>query len=91
MQDSTTTSPRDVHVYTQPNCQPCRLTKLKLDKLDVEFEELDATDNAELRELIAQRGLALEAPVVVVWDGLVLADAWTGYRPHKLAELSPSA
>lgn len=89
MEDAATSSQLDVHVYTQPRCQPCRLTKLKLERQGTLFAELDAAENDELRDFVAKRGLNLEAPVVLVWDGTVLADAWTGYRPHKLEELSP--
>lgn len=71
-----------VTVYSKDNCQPCRLTKMALDRKGVPYEEkrVDLDDEAltELKEL----GY-LQAPVVVTSEG----DSWSGLRPDKIDAL----
>lgn len=67
-----------VIVYEKDYCQPCRLTKRKLDELGVAYELRRAEEHLNvLRELGH-----MEAPVVVVG-----AYSWSGFRPDLLEEL----
>lgn len=68
-----------VDVYTVPNCQPCTLTKRRLDAKGITYTESDI-------DAITERAKAAgigSAPVVVV-DGQI---AWGGFRPDRIDAL----
>ena len=70
-----------VVLYTKPNCQPCRITKLKLKQADIYYTEVDVTKDPValhfVKEVLGYSG----APVVYVstiegdihWHGLDVA------------------
>lgn len=71
-------------VYTQPACQPCRMTKKLLSDLDLRTEEFQAADH--LGEFDA-RDAERMAPLVVVFDeNDIELDHWTGFRPDRIKE-----
>lgn len=79
-----------VVVYTRDHCQPCNATKRKIAEHGIE-PVLVATDDdspttaAIVAELKAD-GFA-ESPVVkIIDDHGDYVDAWSGYRPDKIAE-----
>lgn len=55
-----------VVVYTKPNCQPCRMTKKKLDAANIYYTEVDVTKDetalAYVKDTLGYTG----APVVYV-------------------------
>lgn len=68
-----------VIVYEKDFCQPCRLTKMTLERLKINYETRSAEENlGYLRELGH-----MEAPVVV--HGKY---SWSGFRPDLIEELS---
>ena len=67
-------------VYSRPNCQPCKATIRKLDKLGADYRKVDVTEEPEALAAIKELGY-LEAPVVVVGD-----DHWSGYKPHHIEQ-----
>ena len=70
-------------VYTKPQCVQCDMTKRLMDKIGVEYNTVDISqDPDELNKLIALGYRA--APVVVTDDG----DSWAGFNPDKIAELA---
>lgn len=72
-----------VTVYSQPNCQPCRITKRALDKREITYTEVDITKDDVAAEYVRSLG-HMQAPVVVTSEG----EHWSGYRPDKLGELA---
>jgi len=71
-----------ITVYSQPNCQPCKATKRKLDQLGVNYRAVDVADDETALATI--RGLGYQqTPVVVAGE-----QHWSGYRPHMLEELA---
>ena len=60
-----------VTVYTMPNCQPCRITKRKLDASGAAYTEVDVTQDPAALEFVKSLGYK-GAPVVYVstdeWD-----------------------
>ena len=54
-----------VTVYTQPNCQPCRLVKKKLEDAGVAFDEVDLTTNSDAHTYITKVLMASAVPVIV--------------------------
>ncbi|HEY7884866.1 MAG TPA: glutaredoxin-like protein NrdH [Cellvibrionaceae bacterium] len=69
-------------VYTKDNCVQCDATKRMMDKIGVEYETINISENpAELDRLIELGYLA--APVVVTED-----DSWSGFQPDKITALA---
>jgi len=75
-----------------PACQPCRLTKRELSKLQEEGATFQVVivslqDDPEQAEAFRAAGI-MEAPVVeVLDDDANLLDRWSGLRPDKIREL----
>ena len=76
----------DVTVYTQRACQPCRLTKRKLEAAGVPFTEKDAVA-ADNHRYIAGRLGHQQAPVVTVHRDGQLWTHWSGLRAELLADV----
>ncbi|MGB3483989.1 MAG: glutaredoxin family protein [Mycobacterium sp.] len=66
---------------SNPNCQPCRLTKAKLARLGLDYAEASPTD--EVMATVRALGLELTAPIVQAGD-----DIWTGFRPDRIDALA---
>ena len=58
----------------------CTATYRELDKLEVEYEVRDLTQEPEMLELFKSEGFA-QAPVVVTESS-----RWTGFRPDLIQE-----
>ena len=73
-----------VKVFTQRDCQPCRLTKRKLAKVGLPYEEipLDASNLKYVQDLGYQT-----APVVEVDCGDGATVHWSGFRPGMIDAL----
>lgn len=68
-----------VTVYTKKKCPQCIMTKQYMDKLNIEYETIDASENEEAREYVKSLGFQT-LPVVVVESG----EAWFGFRPENI-------
>lgn len=71
-----------VTVYSKEHCPQCNATKRKLDKLGVDYDDVDLTDDDDLRNEMISKGFKA-TPIVITDD-----DSWSGYRPDKLKELT---
>lgn len=71
-----------VTVYSKEHCPQCDATKRKLDKLGVDYDDVDLTDDDDLRNEMISKGFKA-TPIVITDD-----DSWSGYRPDKLKELT---
>lgn len=67
--------------YTQSGCGSCIATKRTLDKLELEYEVIDVTEDEDAREELRNLGVS-QMPVVIAGDRVI-----TGYRPDLLKEL----
>jgi len=67
-----------VTVYTKPNCVQCDATKRHLNKLGIEYNTVDITEDLEAFDMIVSKGFKA-APVVIADDA-----AWAGYQPDKI-------
>lgn len=67
-----------IKIYTAKSCQPCRLTKMALDKAGLEYVEIDIADHVEA---LKARG-HMQAPVVIAGS-----KEWSGFRPDMIREL----
>ena len=69
-------------VYTKPACVQCDMTKRMLDKIGVEYNAVDITEDQEALDLILGMGFK-SAPVVITES-----DAWAGFQPDKINSLA---
>lgn len=70
-----------VTVYTLPSCVQCDSTKKFMKMNDIEFVEVDLTQDSEAYELVKSLGYAA-APVVIAGDA-----HWSGFRPDKIQSI----
>lgn len=70
-----------ITVYTSPSCPQCFATKKHLDKLGIDHQTVDVTQDPDAHAYVTGLGYT-SAPVVVAGD-----DHWSGYRPDRLKEL----
>lgn len=70
-----------VTIYSQPGCNPCRMTKKALNRAGVDYKDVDVTtDEAALTYI---KNLGYQAVPVIEANG----EHWFGYNPEKLASL----
>lgn len=67
-------------VHSKPNCQPCRMSKLALERAGLAFTEVELTP--ESAEQFRAEGHAA-APIVVTPNA-----TWAGFRPDLINGLS---
>ena len=69
-------------VYTKNNCVQCDATKRMMDKLGVEYDTVNISDNPEELDKLIEMGYRA-APVVVSGE-----DSWAGFQPDKITTLA---
>lgn len=72
---------KPVTLYTLPSCVQCTTTKRFLTKQNIEFSEVNLSEDAEAMERVREMGYQ-SVPVVVAGD-----EHWSGFRPDKLNQL----
>lgn len=84
-----------ITVFHQPNCQPCRLTMLMLDKLGATYVVRPLYDGSPEAGRVLNNARALgmtSAPIVEVRDESgTLVRSLSGYRPADLREIASAA
>ena len=71
-----------VTVYSLPNCVQCDSTKRMLKKNEIDFEEVDMSQDPIALEMVKSLGYT-SAPVVIAGE-----DHWSGFRMDKIQNLS---
>jgi glutaredoxin-like protein NrdH len=69
-------------VYTKPSCVQCDMTKRMLDRIGVEYETVDITEDSAAMEMVL--GLGFKSAPVVITDN----DSWAGFNPDKINSLA---
>jgi len=69
-------------VYTKPSCVQCDMTKRMLDKIGVEYNTVDVTEDSAAMEMVL--GLGFKSAPVVITDN----DSWAGFNPDKINSLA---
>jgi glutaredoxin-like protein NrdH len=69
-------------VYTKNNCVQCDMTKRLMDKIGVEYETINISENPEELDKLIDMGYR-SAPVVITDN-----DSWAGFNPDKITELA---
>ncbi len=71
-----------VTVYTLPACVQCDSTKRMLQRNQIDYEEVDMSQDPVALEMVKTMGYTA-APVVVAGD-----EHWSGFRMDKIQALS---
>jgi glutaredoxin-like protein NrdH len=71
-----------VTVYTLPACVQCDSTKRMLQRNDIDYQEVDMSQDPVALEMVKTMGYTA-APVVVAGD-----DHWSGFRLDRIQALS---
>lgn len=74
-----------ITVYSKPHCVQCDATKRALRKHDLEFEDVDVTQDTQALQTLTALGYK-SAPVV-----FANGDHWSGFRPDKIKNLAKQA
>lgn len=72
----------EVTVYTLPSCVQCDSTKRMLKRENIEFSEVDMSQDAAALELVKSLGYQ-SAPVVISGDR-----HWSGFRLDEIKSLA---
>ncbi len=71
-----------VVIYTLPSCVQCDTTKRMMQKINVEYREVDLSVNEEAYQMVKALGYSA-APVVVAGE-----EHWSGFRPERIQSLA---
>lgn len=70
-----------ITVYSRPACVQCNATYRALDKIGIDYDVIDLSEDPEALEYVRSLGYA-QAPVVVAGDRY-----WGGFQPDLIAAL----
>ncbi|MGE7602221.1 glutaredoxin family protein [Peribacillus sp. NPDC097675] len=62
---------KDITLYTQPECPPCKITKLFLNDNNIEYKEKDIKADGKARKELTDKYNSYSTPTVVI-DGKVI-------------------
>ncbi|WP_064686575.1 glutaredoxin-like protein NrdH [Rhizobium bangladeshense] len=71
-----------VTVYSKPACVQCTATYRALDRLGVDYNIVDISEDAEALDRVRSLGY-MQAPVVIAGER-----HWAGFRPDMISALS---
>lgn len=77
----------EITMFSKPACTQCRATEKTLQRLGLEYEKVDVTQDMEAYRRAAGHGFTAMPIVEIVQDGEVVA-AWSGYRDTHLRQLA---
>ncbi|EJC68251.1 glutaredoxin-like protein NrdH [Rhizobium sp. 1AS11] len=69
-------------VYSKPACVQCTATYRALDRLGVDYDIVDISQDAEALDRVRSLGY-MQAPVVIAGE-----QHWAGFRPDMISALS---
>lgn len=86
---------KQITVYTQPGCQPCRAVKRWLSEREIPFAETDITQDPEALDFVTGELGYKQAPVVVMaqpvsHDSPVGYYSFSGFNPGELEKVAGS-
>lgn len=73
-----------ITVYSRPNCMPCKFTKQFLTEHNIQFKDVDVSEEPEALEILKQHGF-FALPVVAINQSFDFA--FCGFQPDKLNDL----
>lgn len=73
---------KQVKIYTTPTCTYCKMTKEFFDENNVQYENVDVTQDEAARNEMVEKSGQMGVPVIDI-DGEIVV----GFNKDKLAEL----
>lgn len=73
-----------VTLYSKPNCPKCMATKRDLDKLEIDYNYVDVSEDLQAYTYLKSREV-LTMPFVEADD-----EVWSDYRPDRIKALAAS-
>lgn len=70
-------------VYTKNNCVQCDMTKRLMDKMGIQYDTINISEDADALNKLIELGYKA-APVVMTDSG----DSWAGFQPDKIGDLA---
>ncbi|NKL46277.1 glutaredoxin-like protein NrdH [Rhizobium leguminosarum bv. viciae] len=71
-----------ITVYSKPACVQCTATYRALDRLGVDYDIVDISEDAEALDRVRSLGY-MQAPAVIAGE-----QHWAGFRPDMISALS---
>ncbi|NNG69140.1 glutaredoxin-like protein NrdH [Rhizobium laguerreae] len=71
-----------ITVYSKPACVQCTATYRALDRLGIDYDIVDISEDAEALDRVRSLGY-MQAPVVIAGE-----QHWAGFRPDMISALS---
>ncbi|NNH57369.1 glutaredoxin-like protein NrdH [Rhizobium laguerreae] len=71
-----------ITVYSKPACVQCTATYRALDRLGIDYDIVDISEDAEALDRVCSLGY-MQAPVVIAGE-----QHWAGFRPDMISALS---
>ncbi|NKN07133.1 glutaredoxin-like protein NrdH [Rhizobium laguerreae] len=71
-----------ITVYSKPACVQCTATYRALDRLGIDYDIVDISQDAEALDRVRSLGY-MQAPVVIAGE-----QHWAGFRPDMISALS---
>lgn len=75
----------EVIVYTRPGCVQCQATTVLMDRLGIDYELVDISNNPRIVTFLQDEGHK-SLPVVFV-DYDEITETWCGFRPDLIKKL----
>jgi len=72
-----------VYVYSQPDCQPCKLVTKMFENADVNYRVIDISKDSLMRDYVTQHLGARSTPVVEA-EGFPVV---VGFKPDAITEI----
>lgn len=76
-----------VTMLTKPRCVQCRMTARALDSHGIEYKTIDITESEAALEWALENDFRAALVVIVSVFTTEGFDAWTGFRPDRIASL----
>jgi len=73
---------KSVKIFTTPTCAYCKMAKEFFKQNNIQYEELDVTQNAQARDEMINKSGQMGAPVIFVGDDIVV-----GFDRPRLSEV----
>jgi glutaredoxin-like protein NrdH len=74
-----------IRIFTKKFCPGCTMTKQLMDRLKLEYQTIDISDDPAAIEALRALGY-YSVPIVMVDNGSNVV-GWTGFRPDKIKDL----
>jgi glutaredoxin-like protein NrdH len=75
--------PKQITVYTKPDCVQCEYTKKWLARRSLPFNEIDVVEHPVFAEQLREQGIS-QMPYVVAGD-----QKWSGFKLDRIRGLDP--